>query len=60
MNKKLPRKLKKELKKYGVDWRTCGTDFNKIRKRHKHISEIFFRDYSNSHEVVKEIIGLED
>ena len=57
--RKLPRKLKKKVKKLGLNPNDPMLDTKVVFERDKHLKQIFHRDYENAHEIVQEIIGVE-
>ena len=59
MIKRLPRKMKKQLKKHGTDPKKFLEELQLFQYRDKHLSKIFTRDYENAHRIVqKEIMGV--
>ena len=57
--KRLPRKMKKQLKKRGIDPKQFLEEVRLFQYRDKHLAEIFTRDYENAHRIVqKEIMGV--
>ena len=57
MLKRLPRKLKKKLKKQGLNPTEYLEELNIYRHREKHLKKIFDKDYSNAHEIIQSEIG---
>ena len=56
--KRLPRKLKKRLRKSGVDPSAYLHELRLYKYRDKHLDLIFDKDYNNSHEIVQKEVGV--
>lgn len=59
MIRRLPRKLKKELKKKGLDPTLYLKELQVYKMRDKHLARIFNKDYNESHKIIQEEIGLD-
>ena len=57
---RLPRKLKKQLKKLGLNPKDPSLNPKEAIERDKHLKKMFYRDYENAHEIVQEIIGVDE
>ena len=55
--KRLPRKLKKQLRRQGVNPKEYLERLRFEEQRGRYIDKIFTKDYENAQEVVQEIIG---
>ena len=51
---RLPRKLKKQIKKSPKDWKVYLQKRKEFRERNRNLDIIFTRDYENSKELFKE------
>ena len=55
--KRLPRKLKKLLKKKGINPKEFLNNLRAYKYRDKQLDVIFDKDYNDSHKIVQEEIG---
>lgn len=53
---RVPRKLKKKLKKEGTDWRDFIAKKNSKIETEKQLDKIFDRDYSNTHSIMRKMM----
>lgn len=58
MIRRLPRKLKKNIKKQGLNPALYLKELQDIEQRDKHLARIFTRDYNRAREIVQEAVGL--
>lgn len=58
MIRRLPRKLKKQLKKEGLDPKVFLGELQIHEYRDKHLARIFTKDYNNSHKIIQQAVGL--
>ena len=56
--KRLPRKLKKQLRKQGVDPKVYLEELQLHQYREKHLDIIFDKDYNDSHKIVQQEVGV--
>ena len=54
--KRLPRKLKKELKKDQVAWENYLNGKKKAKERHENLDIIFTRNYKNSARILRRVL----
>ena len=54
-NKRLPRKLKKELKKNPEEWERFVEERKVAKERNEGLDIIFTRDYDNSRKIVRRL-----
>ena len=59
MIRRLPRKLKKSLKKQGLNPTLYLKELQIVEQRDKHLARIFTRDYNEAHKIIQEAVGLE-
>ena len=53
---RIPRKLKKKLKKEGIHWRDFIDQKNSKIEMDKQLDKIFNRDYSNTHKIMRKMM----
>lgn len=58
MIRRIPRKLKKELKKRGINPVEYLKELQHTQRRNRHLDKIFNKDYENPHEIIQQEIGL--
>ena len=56
---KLPRKLKKQLKKNFEEWAAYLKERKAAKERSDGLDVIFTRNYKNSHKIFRKIIGTD-
>lgn len=58
MIRRLPRKLKKKLKKQNINPVEYLKELQAVQRRNKHLDKIFDKDYENAHKIIQNEIGL--
>ena len=58
MIRRIPRKLKKKLKKAGVNTAKYLQELKEVQQRNSHLNKIFDKDYEKAHEIIQNTIGL--
>ena len=55
MQIRIPRKLKKQLKKFPQEWQKFVEERKEFLKREKHLDTIFEGDYSNGKKILRKM-----
>jgi hypothetical protein len=56
--KRLPRKLKKQLKKDHAEWQKYVEKKRTAKEKHESLNIIFTRNYNHSHRIFRKAIGI--